>query len=217
MRKSAQALRGSGQAGMPVLLRGWAADFVRASAKVLMREAGGEPGHRPIRVCPAQNCEKLREVATRGRSGVQRCDGRIFPGDGRCDGRGWRGFCERRGPSLRGVRGRRGGDSGCRAEGRRLAGRRSRWGRTARRSAPRFSRGRPAPRAMAAMESRMSCLSGCGRKGRDLGYLLRVVYHFTILHAGGGVARKWRGRTRDRSLRRDDALRISVRGSVRIL
>ena len=126
----------SAQAGVPVLLDG-------VSAKgLLVRELGGGRGHRPIPVCLVQNCEKLREVATRGRSGVRRCDGRIFRGDGRRDGRGWRGSCERRCPSLRGVRGRRGGGSGCKAEARRREGRRSRWGRTVRRSARRFSQGR---------------------------------------------------------------------------
>ena len=123
------------QAGVPVLLVG-------VSAKALVREAAEEPGHRPIRVCPAQNCEKPREVATSGRSGVRRCDGRIFRGDGRRDGRGWRGFCERRGPSLQVVRSRRGAGLGCKAEVRRREGRRSSWGRTGRRSAQRFRRGR---------------------------------------------------------------------------
>ena len=54
--------------------------------------------------------------------------------------------------------------------------------------------GRPAPRAMAARESRISCLSGCCRKGTDLGYLLTIVYQWMILHAGAG--RKWREKKR---------------------
>ena len=110
--------------------------------KALVRERVEGPRHRPIPVCRVQNCEKPRGVATRGRSGVRGCDGRIFPGDGRCGGRGWRGCCEQRSPSLRVVRGPRGASSGCKAEVRRRGVRRSSWGRTARRSARRFRRGR---------------------------------------------------------------------------
>jgi len=110
--------------------------------RALVRRQAEGPGHRPIPVCRAQNCEKPREVATRGRSGARRCDGRIFPGGGRRGGRGLRGSCEQRSPSLRVVRGPRGAGLGCKAEVRRRGGRRSNWGRTVRRSARRFRRGR---------------------------------------------------------------------------
>jgi hypothetical protein len=127
-----------------------------------VKEQAGALRHRPIPVCRVQNCERSREVATRGRSGARRCDGRIFPGDGRRGGRGWRGCCEQRSPSLRVVRGPRGAGLGCKAKVRRRGGRRSNWGKTARRSAQRFRRGK---RIRSARESRINCLScGC-RKG----------------------------------------------------
>jgi hypothetical protein len=110
--------------------------------RALVQELAEGPGHRPIPFCRAQNCEKPREVATRGRSGARRCDGRIFPDDGRCGGRGLRGSCEQRSPSLRVVRGPRGAGLGCKAEVRRRGGRLSSSGKTARRSARRFRRGR---------------------------------------------------------------------------
>jgi len=137
-------------AGVPVLLRGLMRSSERSlatglggvSAKALVRELTEGPGHRPIPVCPVRNCEKLREAATMGRSGVRRCDGRIFPGDGRCDEGGWSRSCEQRSPSLRVVRGPRGAGLGCKEEVRRREGQRSSWGRTLRRSAQRFRRWR---------------------------------------------------------------------------
>lgn len=140
------AIAGSARSLCLALMRGLerslAAGLAGVSAKALAREPAEGPGHRPIPVCPVQNCEKPREVSTRGRSGVRRCDGRIFPGDSRCDGRGLRDSCEQRSPSLQAVRSRRGAGLGCKAEVRRREGRRSRWGRTVRRSAQRFRRGR---------------------------------------------------------------------------
>ena len=84
--------------------------LVRALAKAWEREQAEEPGHRPIPVCPEQNCEKPRGVATKGRSGVRRYDGRIFPGDSRRDEREFCDLCEQRCPNLRAVRGPRGAD-----------------------------------------------------------------------------------------------------------
>jgi hypothetical protein len=112
------------------------------SAKAQARKPAVGPGHRPIRVCRVQNCEKPGEAATRGRSGARRCDYRISPDDGTHDGWGFCGFCEQRSPNLRVVRGPRGEGLGCKAEVRRRGGRRSRWGRRVRRSARRFRRGR---------------------------------------------------------------------------
>jgi len=121
--------------------RGWRVRVARPSF-LWVREQAGALQHRPIPACPAQNCEKLREVATRGRSGARRCGDRIFPGGGRHDGRGFCGSCEQRSPNLRVVRDPRDASSGCRAEVRRRGGRRFSWGRTVRRSARRFRRGR---------------------------------------------------------------------------
>ena len=68
-------------------------------------------------------------------------------------------------------------EAGCKEEDRRRGGRRSNWGRTGRRRARRCRRrernseregGRPAPRAMAAIDPRINSLSGGGRKGAAL-------------------------------------------------
>jgi len=135
------------QAGVPVLLmrgleRSSVAGLVRVSARASALELAEGPGHRPIPVCPEQNCEKPGEASTRGRSGAQRCGYRIFPDGGKHDGWGFCGFCEWRSPNLRVVRGPRGAGLGCKAEVRRRGVRRSSWGRTARRSARRFRRER---------------------------------------------------------------------------
>ena len=149
--------------------------------RALVVERVEGPGHRPIPVCSAQNCEKHREAATRGRSGARRCGDRIFPGDGRCGGRGRRGSCEQRSPSLRVVRGPRGAGSGCKGEVRRHGGRRSSWGRTARRSARRFRRGRRIRSARAGDQRRARWPRGNRESlvcreiaARDLCYLLII-------------------------------------------
>ena len=172
--------------------RGWQARGTRPSFLWVKEPAEG-PGHRPIPVCPVQNCEKPREVATRGRSGARRCGGRIFPDDGKHDGRGLRGFCEQRSPNLRVVRGPRGVSLGCKAEGRRRGGRRSSWGRTVRRSARRFRRGRRIRSARAGDQRRARWRRGnreyavCrAAVAKGLRYLLMIIYQAMILHGSAG-------------------------------